>query len=135
MDVIFAGHSIFDNWLLDLPGGSGSPQIQFTAVPAKGSNDDLKGRVLHIDPSKYAVAVYIYGSGGWWTKPFYERPKTWINADGTFSADITTDIRDQYATQIRAFLVPREYELPLATGKELPSSVQRDAVASNAVNR
>jgi glucan 1,3-beta-glucosidase len=135
MHIVFAGHTMFDNWLLDLPGGPGAPQIQFTYVPSYGSYDDLRGRVLHINPADYAVAVYIYVVGGWWTKPYYERPKTYINADGTFTVDITTGGSDQNATIIKAFLIPRDYNPPLASGGGLPQSIQNDALASQTANR
>jgi exo-beta-1,3-glucanase (GH17 family) len=135
MNIVFAGHTIFDNWLLYLPGGPGAPQIQLTNVPPYGSSSDLRGRVLHVNPSDYAIAVYIYVAGGWWTKPYFERPKTYINSDGTFTVDITTGGSDQNAIIIKAFLIPRDYDPPLAGGGGLPSVIQDQALASITVTR
>jgi hypothetical protein len=72
------------------------PTITFTSVPPFGRKPKppfkdpheytLYGRVNKcVDPSKYAVAVYIY-PGSWWIKPTFAKPLTSINSDRTWSA-------------------------------------------------
>lgn len=99
----------------------GPPDIQFTYVPPYGSFDNLKGLVTGgVNPGRLAVAVYIKVEGRWWTKPYWDRPLTPINADGTWECDITTGGIDQQATEIRAYLVRAGYRPPLAPQEGLP---------------
>lgn len=101
-----------------------SPSIEFTSVPAYGSFNDLKGRVLNADPASYRVAVYIKVGSGWWTKPSFAAPLTAIASNGTWTTDITTGGSDQNATEIAAFLVPASYSPPqMQGGTTLPSTL------------
>ncbi len=118
-----------------LPGGQGDPAIEFTYVPPVGSFDNLQGRVLHVNPSEYRVAVYIYVSG-WWNKPSFATPRTTIRSDGSWVTDITTGGADEQASRIAAFLVPASYTPPLMSGgNTLPDELEQNAVAKVEANR
>ena len=94
--------------------------IEFTSVPPKGSFDDLQGRVNCVDATQYKIAVYIQ-VGGWWTKPYWSQPTTSINADGSWTTDITTGGIDETATKIVAYLIPNGINPPLRYGEsDLP---------------
>lgn len=132
---VFRGLTIEDNWTCkDMPGGPGEPEIKFTYVPPYGSFNNLNGRVFHVWPEDYRVAVYIYVYGGWWTKPYWNRPLTTIDCDGKWTCDITTGGIDQKATQIIAYLVPADYQPPLAYGGSLPKQ-ELESVAVDWVKR
>ncbi len=106
----------------------GNPDIWFTYVPPYGSYDHLEGSVSNVRPQDYKVAVYIK-VGGWWTKPYWSDPKTDIDKCGNFSTDITTGGSDQYATEIRAYLIPADYDPPLARGYYyIPEEIGDNAV-------
>jgi hypothetical protein len=95
----------------------GVGRIEFTTVPNFGSEDDLDGRVYDVETDNHRVAVYIY-VGGWYPKPTDDKPLTVIQDDNTWTCDITVpDTNDAYATKIAAFLVPNEYNPPLADGQ------------------
>ncbi len=123
--------------------GPGEPAIEFTDVPPYGSfndhkpdggPDDLKGKVSHVKPKDYKVAVYIYVPdippvSGWWTKPTFATPLTSIACDGTWRTDIMTGGVDETATKIVAYLVPNGYSPPLAEGMvSLPSELDSESV-------
>ena len=113
-----------------------APLIEFTDVPSLGGFENLGGRVQHVNPADYKVAVYIYVSGGWWTKPYWDRPLTSIQEDGAWICDITTGGIDQHATKIAAFLIPKGYNPPLMGGEAgLPAVLAQNAVAKVEVNR
>lgn len=106
------------------PPPTGPPSIEFTSVPTYGSFDYLSGRVVNVDPNSYRIAAYIYVGSGWWTKPTWGTPLIPINANGTFSVNITTGGIDEYATEICAFLVPQSFIPPLMYGNStLPSTL------------
>lgn len=105
-------------------------QIKFTYVPKYGSFKNLNGKVVNANPKKYRIAVYIYVNGGWWTKPYKNKPTTIIKPNGKWSCDITTGGYDQKATIIRAYLIPAKYKPPLALGSsDVPLSINKHAVA------
>ncbi len=106
----------------------GIPAIWFTYVPPYGSYDNLKGSVSNMLPENYSVAVYIK-VGGWWTKPYWSRPKTYIDKCGNFKTDITTGGIDETATEIRAYLILDSYDPPLAYGNSLTAEIEDNAVA------
>lgn len=99
---------------------TGAPAIRLTYVPPRGSYDDLQGVVENINPALVAVAVYIEVDGRWWTKPYWDRPRTPVRSDNTWVCDITTGGHDQNATRIRAYLIRKDYEPPLAPQQGLP---------------
>lgn len=136
MEATFRGETTPDNWSgAGIPGGAGTPTIELTYVPPRGSFDNLTGRALHVSPFAYKVAVYIYVSG-WWTKPTFANPLTAIQADGSWTTDITTGGVDQQATRIAAFLVPAGYNPPaMAGGGSLPAALDQNAVARADVTR
>lgn len=85
------------------------PSISFTTVPPIGSTDNLKGRVdcVTLPADNYNVVVYIFVSGGWWIKPYADRPLTPIKSDGTWETDFTHSKNDVLATKLAAFLLPK----------------------------
>jgi hypothetical protein len=118
--------------------GPGTPSIELTSVPPIGSTANLKGQVLHVAPTNYFVAVYIYvpNGGGWWIKPYFTSPDTMLNCGGTFSAEIVTGGEDADATIITAFVLPSGYSPPLLDGAAtLPQSLYSAAVATATANR
>ncbi len=130
MERVFNGETMEDNWTNPLPGGPGEPVIEFTYLPPYGSFDDLRGQVWHVNPLDYRVAVYINVAGSWWTKPYQNQPLTPIRVDGSWVCDITTGGRDQEATEIAAFLVPKGYDPPVVLGEPfLPRELEERAIA------
>ena len=83
--------------------------IIFTKVPPLGSLENLEGKVRQVNPANYKVAVYIKVGSLWWPKPYFSRPLTNIQTNGTWVTDISTGGRDQSATKIAAFLFPNSY--------------------------
>lgn len=134
MDAVFDGNTIPENW--GLPGGPGDPAIEFTYVPPHGSFENLTGRVRHVWPSDYKVALYIKVGNGWWTKPYFSNPLTDIRPDGGWRNDITTGGSDSQATKIAAFVVPNGYSPPAMGGNStLPSELSDNSVAQTEVTR
>lgn len=99
---------------------TGPPAIRLTHVPPLGSFEDLEGEVQNINPNLVEVAVYIFVGGSWWTKPYWDAPTTPVRADGTWTCDITTGGIDSQATRIRAYLIRKGYQPPLAPQEGLP---------------
>lgn len=87
------------------------PSIVFLFVPPFGSFENLQGRVLNADPNEFAVAVYIMVDGVWWSKLVIK-----INKDEKWVCDITTAENDELAIKIAAYLIPIDYQPPLASG-------------------
>jgi hypothetical protein len=137
MERVFNNDIIDDNWSgSTLPSGPGIPSIELTVVPPIGSSNDLEGRVLHVDPALFAVAVYIGVFGGWWTKPTFASPLTPIQPDGYWIADITTGGSDESASRVAAFLVPFDYQPPRRAGQStLPDEIIDITVSSVQVQR
>ncbi len=118
-----------------VPGGAGTPEIRFTAVPAMGTHDDLRGVVEHVDIRTHRIAVYIYVYG-WWSKPTWASPLTSIGDDGAWSTDVTTGGNDTQATQFKAFLVPADYSPPQMSGQqELPDELLEHSLAYTEATR
>jgi exo-beta-1,3-glucanase (GH17 family) len=104
------------------------------SCPKIGQFTDWSGQCYGIKPSDYKVAVYIKVYG-WWTKPTWDEPTTYIFSDGTWSCDITTGGFDETATDVAAFLIPATYAPPLAEGGDLPQAVVNAAVRSIQIDR
>ncbi|KYK26099.1 hypothetical protein AYK26_00600 [Euryarchaeota archaeon SM23-78] len=133
---VFKGLTTEDNWTCkEKPGGPGKPEIKFTYVPPYNSYENLRGRVLHVWPDEYRVAVYIYVYGGWWNKPYWNKPLTAIDCDGNWVCDITTGGIDPRATRINAYLVSANYNPPILSGDSLPQELEQIAVAWVKVQR
>lgn len=93
------------------------PAIIITNLPAYGSTSgNLSGYVQNADPAANDVAVFIYVAGAWYSKPNCASHLTPIQANGSWTADITTSSSDKIATEIAAFLVPSNYNLPCVNG-------------------
>ena len=134
MTPVFVGQSTADNW--SMPGGPGAPSMQLTGIPPIGSNDNLRGTVLHLVPSDYHVAVFIRVAGRWWMKPTDIAPSTAISFDGTWEADITTGPLDPTATDIAVFVLPWLTAIPtVLDAPALPSSLAANAVLQQFVTR
>lgn len=130
MESIFAGKT---NW--STPGGPGNPSIEITSMPPHGSADKLHGQVGNVNPAEYKVAVYIRVEGRLYNKPGWTYPLTFINANGSWKADVVTDEFSAGATDYAAFLVPNGYSPPLMPkqgtngGANLPQAFFANAVA------
>lgn len=120
-----------------VPRARAAASVEFTAVPPYGSQSNLLGKVHGVNPANYRVAVFIYVEGiGWFTKPTCASPLSTIQADGTWTADITTGGADSNATRIAAFVVPSNFSQPCVTNLFcIPSSVSQQAVANALVTR
>jgi len=106
-----------------------APRIELTAVPPLGSTQDLAGLVANAVPANHRVAVYIY-VGGWWNKPSHGAPQSVIQADGTWTSDITTGGADVAATRVAAFLIPATWSPPLLSGAAvLPPELDANSLA------
>jgi hypothetical protein len=78
------------------------------------------------------VAPYIQIEGlGWYTKPTFASPTVPINADGTFTANVTTGGIDGLATIYVAALILATVNPPLAAGAgRIPASLAPIAIDS-----
>ncbi len=112
-------------------------QLLLTNVPAYGSTVNLSGLVLNAAPAENAVALFIYVPGyGWVSKPTCAQPLTPIQADGSWTADITTGASDAQATRIAALVVSTNYNLPCVQGAAyLPTNIFDRALASSVMTR
>jgi exo-beta-1,3-glucanase (GH17 family) len=109
-----------------------SPKLRLTYVPPMGSTGKVEGYALNVDPDEYRVVVYIYvpDAKGWWTKPFFNQPYTYIESDGHWSTSIFTGGLDEQATKVAAYLVPKGYGAPTAAGlSSLPLDLISGSVA------
>jgi hypothetical protein len=79
----------------------------------------LKGSVVGINSDDYVIGVYMFVDD-WWPKPTFAQPWTAIEANGTWQCDIATSIYDLNATEVIAFLVPKNEisEWPIDFGIE-----------------
>ena len=105
------------------------PRIEWVNVPVYGEQGELTGNVVGLDPAVAKIAVYIYVNG-WWMKPSLEFPLTNIDQNGFWHADITTGGVDEYATEIRAYVVPYDFIPEPVLGLEtLPGVLDTIALA------
>jgi len=139
MQRVFDGDTIPANWNTgEMPGGPGTPAIEFTCTPPYRSFEDLQGQVWHVNTDSFKVAVFIYIAelNGWWNKPTFMQKLTGVNCDGSWTADVTTGGVDERATMLVAFLVPNGYVPPTVNrAQELPVELDSVAVAWAAVTR
>ena len=146
MEKVFNCEVAENNWQTEVIDGPGSPTIEFTYVPpisyesmpSTESYNPLEGRVSHVNPANYRVAVYIYVNFGWRTKPYLDSPTTIILPDGSWICDITTGGVDYSATEIAAFLLPSGYDPPLMEGEYnvlLPYNLYKFSLAHINVTR
>jgi exo-beta-1,3-glucanase (GH17 family) len=145
MQAVFDGRLMADNWtpppapsqdLTPSRPTNGKPALEFTFVPPYGAFGAVQGRAKNVPPAAYKVAVLIYVGGNWWSKPYANSPATSIQADGAWSCAVTTGGVDQTALKIAAFLVPKDFELPVVMGgANLPATLERAAIAKVIVDR
>ena len=140
MDAVFYDITVPDNWSCQtLPGGPGTPEIQFSYVPPYGGCEctmdgnpqcRLFGTVTHVQPEDYNVAVYIRVGFSWYNKPTWANPTTPIDCRGLWSCNIVTGTNDRSANKIIAFLIPADYVPPEVSGwYDLPNDIYLNAVA------
>jgi exo-beta-1,3-glucanase (GH17 family) len=110
MRDIFMGERIEGDW--NCPDSPGEPEILFTYVPPYGSDDNLRGQVLHVSPDEHFVTVFINVNDRWWVKPYWNEIRTPIQRDGSFVTDITTGGMDPQAREIIAFIFENDYDFP-----------------------
>jgi len=114
--------------------GPGEPSIEITSYPPYNNRiRNVVGKVCHVNPILYKVAVYIYIDdyklSGYWIKPNNFYPITDINQEGEWICDVTTAPYDWIATEIQAFLIPIDYKPPMENNMQsLPSSLFENAV-------
>lgn len=116
------------------PARAASPSIVITNMPAIGSQGNLSGYVTNANFATNCVVAFIYVEGDWYSKPGCANPLTPIltpiQPNGTWTANITPNVNDIYATEIAAFLVPTNYNLPCVDGAPgLTIPAQAKAVA------
>jgi len=89
------------------------PSILFTDIPSFNNYiKDLKGKVVNVSPDNFKIVVFIFVSDyGWRIKPYPDEPYTYINNDGSWQCDITTEAYDHQATTIKAYLLPKDFQL------------------------
>lgn len=115
--------------------GGGDPLIQVSHVPKyQDYFGVLKGFVRGVEREAHYVAVYIE-VGGWWTKPYWNEPKTALAGNGNWSCDVVTGGIDEQATGYAAFLLPNDYYPPGLGGGSLPSVLYDYALDSTFVVR
>ncbi|MDK2980711.1 MAG: hypothetical protein PWQ55_1058 [Chloroflexota bacterium] len=115
-----------------------SPKLRITNYPARDEKGGVSGIAINVDPQEYRVVVYIYvpGAGGWWVKPEFHNPYTFVHEDGEWSTAIFTGGIDEQATRIAAYLIPYGYAAPAAAGwSSLPFELSSHAVAEDQVLR
>lgn len=87
------------------------PSIEYTYVPSYGIwGDPLRGKVSNVVPCHTKTITYIKVGSGWWVKPYWDYPFTYIANDGTFELSVTTGGIDEQATEYRTWLVTEDYE-------------------------
>ena len=130
---VFSGRTVSDNWTCKAaPPGNNSAAIQLTFIPSLGDRNFLEGHASYVNPANYYVVVYVHdGWIGWWIKPYARLPRTFINCNGTWTANIVTGKKDAFADQIAAFLIPSAYNPPILQGaRELPAELYNNAVTN-----
>lgn len=138
MQRVFDNEVIADNWSsTSIPGGPGTAVIELDPVPIIGSTANLSGQVWHVRPVDHKIVVYIYVPGaGWWIKPYFGSPLTYLANNGSWICDITTGGSDASATQIAVYLIPNSYSPPLLGGTAtLPAELNTNSVTSVIVTR
>jgi hypothetical protein len=119
------------------------PGLVLTHIPAWGSwGDPLQGQALNVNPANYQVTLVILIEGlGWYSKSYCDPSLTVaypvpLDANGRWSASITTGGVDQTAIRIAAYLIPKTYTPPCTiSGGGLPATVAANAVASSIADR
>ncbi len=126
---------------LDPIGGPGKPILTYTQPPDGSTawvsgGGRIYGKVQHVLPFTHYIALYIKVGGGWWTKPFWNSPKTYINLDGSWFNYVETGGIDDTATEVVAYLLPNGFDVPLMYGGgTLPPELEQSAVAKAVVTR
>lgn len=107
--------------------------VTINRIPKPGATGSAVGVVKGLGAAEYKthnIAVYINVYGGWWTKPTFDSPLTPIGGKGAWSAYITTGGLDSEATEVRAYLVPASFTVPVCAGGNLPDALSAFPYAS-----
>ncbi len=121
------GSFLADNWSgTQIVGGTGTPGIEILSVPPRGVAGLVKGRVLHVRPADYRVALYLRVAGGYWSKPTFATPYVTVAPDGTWEANVLTGGNDlDGGDRVVAVLIPASLTPPQAAGTAtLPATLQ-----------
>lgn len=134
-EVVISNFAVLDTVPWDETPLTGNLKID--GVSVYGDAEGIVwGDISGVAHDLVAVAVYIYVNGGWYNKPAWDTPLTLIGADNKWVADITTGENDKNATVIKAFLLPKDYDPPLAYGENsLPQSLYDNALSSDTIER
>ena len=96
-----------------------TPRIEFSSIPPTGSTSAVRGRVCGVSkPSDYRIVLYNYvaAAGGWWVKPTYDAPTTFIDSGGYWFNGFEDD-----GTKVMACLFPKDVSPVRALGmSEIP---------------
>jgi hypothetical protein len=112
-----------------------TPQVTIDSFPRYGSRGYLSGTVTGVDNIRdYKAACFLY-RGGWYNKPYWARPDTYIGPNGRFSCYVNTGSGDQFATGFMVFIVPIGVETPLVGGGGIGSDFYSLAIAYTSVDR
>lgn len=137
--AVFDGVTVPDYWSGTQPaGGPGTAGICFTGLPPYGTVDGfVSGQVMHVAPANCKVVIIIHVPGaGYWSKPTFDAPATAVQPDGSWRCDIVTGGYDECADQIIAYLVPADYDPPLASGEASPPApLEANALAKALTTR
>ncbi|HKE94885.1 MAG TPA: glycosyl hydrolase family 17 protein, partial [Povalibacter sp.] len=137
MSAAFDGTAVTDTWNRSIPGGAGTAALQFTAIPASGSTDNLRGQLTGVDPALYRIVTYICVDDLWYPKPSYASPTTYPGIDGNWTVDVTTGPMDETATKIAAYVLPVAYRVAQVSAgtPNIPPEIETSAVAKREVMR
>ncbi|MDR1000801.1 MAG: hypothetical protein LBL96_08395 [Clostridiales bacterium] len=73
------------------------------------------GQVFGVEPTEYAVVIFIKVDGVYYIKPSWQYGKTYLEDDGTFNTRAYTDDSnkwsDQSATAYSVFCVPADFDV------------------------
>jgi len=86
-----------------------------------------------IDPSSNLAWEYLYSYGGWWTKPYSDKPTTEFDSDGSLLTEYVTDIHDRQGTDVTVDIVPKGKTAPSALGSATLPNVP-DSIALGSVS-
>ena len=104
---------------------TGPPEIHIDRdhIPPYGSwGEPIIGTVKNVIPSDAKVLTWILVRGNWWVKPYANNPFVAINNDGTFKVYFTTGGVDDEATEIRVYLVSKDYPANAGFPADPPTS-------------
>jgi len=101
---------------IDVYDGAPSVSIDPVTMPLLGlDNYIISGNVVNADPKLVAVAVYLHTNSGWISQPVSANPGYLPNSTGKWVADIISFGSAGESSEIRAFLIKRDFVAPTAS--------------------